>query len=254
MAQQTPVGSPRLGVPAGPGGSRPGMNPLPARQQRKLGWLKWVILLPLLLLGLTYLLGRTVEPIRARLAPIPLAGRLLFGKPVWPVLWNKPAEPAAAGGAPAPANIQGTPAAPPANFSKLEAEIAARLAAVEVRETELKRRDEDLAAREAAVKARDAQVAQQELQLGQAVRQAEELRRQLEGQLRADLSRVETIRAMKSGAVGGLFGAMTDQEVLRVLMYMDADEVGKHLSAMDSYRAARLLAQLRQVAPASTTQ
>lgn len=254
MSSQTPVKGGRTPAPSIPGGKRMPLNsPLPNRPGGRRWWL-WLILLPLLLLGVTYLLGRTVEQVRVRLEPVPLVGKLLFKAPVWPVLWNKAPEaskveePAGQAGSKAPADSAKPPAA---DVSALEAEVAARLAALEVKENEIKKREAGAAAREQALKTREQSIATQEKTLGAEIKALEELRKQLEGQRRSDLDRVEVVRNMKSAAVLQLFAAMTDDEVLRVLMYMDASEVGKHLSGMDPYRSARLLTALRQVAPAS---
>lgn len=253
MSSQTPIKGGRIPAPAIPVGKRTPFSSLP-NKPRRVRWLLWLVVLPALLLAVTWLLGRTVDQIRVRLAPVPVVGKALFGEPVWPVLWNKnpgaaPTEDPAKTGAPAPAGD--TVKEPPADVSLIEAEAAARLAAAEVKENELERRQADLAAREKALRTREESIAAQEKTLGAELKVAEGLRKQLEGQRRSDLDRVEVIRHMKSAAVQQLFLAMTDDEVLRVLMYMDAAEVGKYLSAMDSYRSARLLQALRQVAPAS---
>lgn len=256
LASQIPIGGGnRASAPAG----RPGMAPLPAKPERRRSWIFWFLVMPLLLLGLTYVLGRAVEPIRARLAMVPLAGPLLFGDPVWPILWNKhpdgaqtttapPAE-TAGGTTDTASGAQPAPGAP--QFSQAEADLAARLAAAEIEENDLRRRENDLQARESAVKAREARLAGQEAALSQELKRAEELRKQLEGQIRSDQGRVEVVRAMKSSAIKQMFDAMTDHEIIRILMYMSADEVAKHLSGMDQYRSARLLQSLRQVAPST---
>lgn len=254
MASQTPVQGNRAApsLPA-PGFKKAGMSPLPAQQRRKGRSLKWVLIIPLLLLGVIYLLGRTVEPVRVRLVPMPLAGKLLFAKPVWPILWNKNRAPATSPSAPGASKTEAPSTAPPAasapDNSQLEAEVVARLAAVEVKENELKRREAEFTAMEAALMEREGTIAQQEIQLGQEIKAAQVLRAQLEGQRRSETDRAEVIRNMRTAGVQQLFGAMTDEEVLRVLMYMDATEVGKYLSGMDAYRSARLLQALRQVAP-----
>lgn len=232
------------------------MTPLPDRPGGSRRWLLWLVLLPLTLLGATYLLGRTVEPIRLRLEPLPLVGELLFGDPVWPVLWNKPTTPEQPGttsgsGATSPPAATGQTPAPTGDVTKLAAEAAARLAAAEVKENELKQKEASLAAREQALKTRELSIGEQEKSLGAEIKAAEELRKLLEGQRRTELDRVEVVRNMKSGAIAQLFAAMTDDEVLRVLMYMEAEEVAKHLSVMDPYRSARLLQALRAVAPST---
>jgi len=258
MASQTPVqGKPAAPSHLAPASKKAGMSPLSAQQKRKGPWMKWVLLILITVFALTYLLGRVVEPVRARVSAVPVVGSLLFAKPVWPVLWNKRAAPAASTNTPSGSQTQtsGTTAAGAStpDFSRQEAEIAGRLAAAEVKENDLKRREADLSAKEAALKKREGTISQQEIQLGQELKSAQALRAQLDGQLRARKDRAEIIRNMRSTGVQQLFGAMTDDEVLQVLMYMDAAEVGKYLSGMDPYRSARLLQALREVAPAAST-
>jgi flagellar motility protein MotE (MotC chaperone) len=229
----------------GGGPSMPGLTPLSSKQGGTSRWWLWLLLLPLLLLGLTYVLGRTVEPMRARLEQIPLAGKLLFGDPVWQVLWNKPpqAAPAKAQETAAPGAV--TPSDKPAGLSDLEAEVAARMAAVEQRENEVARR-------EATVKAAEPAVAAKQKQLDQDLAATTALKEQLQGQLRTELDRVAVIRSMKSSAITQMFTAMTDDEVITVLKYMTADEVAKLLGGLDPYRSARLLHRLTAIAPTET--
>ncbi len=249
MSLQTPVKGGRIPAPSIPGNKK--MSPPPDKPSGSRRWLLWAIAIPLLLLGLTYLLGRLVEPVRARLEPLPVVGNLLFKDPVWQVLWNKPAAAPDEGKTPVSSTDKNTPGTttPSADVSALEAQAAARLAAAEVKENELKQKEADLAAREKALKTREQSVMAQEKTLGAEIKAAEDLRKLLEGQRRTELDRVEVVRNMKSSAQQQLFAALTDEELLRILMYMDATEVAKHLSTMDPYRSARLLQALREVAP-----
>lgn len=262
MAQQTPVGGTRVAPPA-PGSRRPGMAPLPAKGKRRGRWLFWLLILPLMLLGLTYGLGRSVEQIRVRLLSIPLAGKLLFSDPVWPILWNKktapaPAQGTGAGGAVPSESAGGSVGVNAPELTRVEAEAAARLAAAEVKENDLRRLEADLKARESALQAKQFELASQqarltaqETRLADQLKQTEALRKQLEGELKSEQDRVEVIRAMRSSAVQQLFSAMTDEEVIRVLKYMTAEEVARYLSGFESFRSARILHSLREVAPAS---
>lgn len=238
--KQRPIG----GAPsAGVGGLRgPALSPLPPQPSRSGRWVLWLILVPLLLLGLTWLLGRTVKPVQQRLAQVPLAGKLLFGEPVWPILWNKPAEPPA-GSAPstdAPASPGTGGTSLPADYANLNAEIAARLAAVEAREAAVREK-------EAALKEQEKAMTDYQSRLAKSTAEAEGLKLQLQGQLRTELDRVAVVRAMKTNAQVQLFGAMTDDEVVTVLKYMEPDEVGKILGSMDSWRSARILHRLSQI-------
>lgn len=231
---------------------------LPGQPKRKRRWLLWTVLTTMLLLGLTYALGRMVEPIRFRLQPLPVVGSLLFSDPVWPVLWNKgapAAQPAASESKspPAAATAESSPAESAAaqELKRLESEAAVRITAAEMKEAEVARRQSDLAAREEALKAREATIADQESKLGAELKRTETLRAQLEGELRSEQDRVEVIRSMKSSAVLAMFGIMTDPEIIQVLKHMEAAEVAKLLAGMDPYRSTRILLSLRQVAPSS---
>lgn len=240
----TPVKQrPYAGAPAASrGGLRgPALSPLPARPSRSGRWIGWLLLTPLLLLGLTWLLGRSVEQVRVRLAVIPLAGKLLFSEPVWPILWNKQPDPPAAApstGAPVAGETPGT--ALPADYANLNNEIAARLAAVESREAVVREKEDALQEQEKAM-------AEYQSQMAKSAAEAEGLRIQLQGQLRTELDRVAVIRGMKTSAQVQLFAAMTDDEVLAVLKHMEADEVGKILASMDSWRSARILHRLTEI-------
>lgn len=241
-----------------PGPKRPGMVNLPGQPKKKRRWLLRTFLTLLLLFGTTYVLGRMVEPIRLRLQPLPLVGALLFSDPVWPVLWNKgtPADqPVAADAKSPPAASQPEPApaesAAAQELKRLEAEAATRIAAAEMKEADVARRESELAAREQALKDREASIADQESKLGEELKRTENLRTQLEGQLRSEQDRAEVIRSMKSSAVLLMFGTMTDAEIIQVLKYMEASEVAKLLAGMDPYRSTRILLSLRQVAPSS---
>jgi flagellar motility protein MotE (MotC chaperone) len=202
-------------------------------------WLRGLMLVAVLLLGFTYVLGRTVEPLRLRLVGVPLAGKLLFAAPVWPVLWNKPVKAQAPTSRPADKPVAGN-----AGVAALDAQVAKRLADVEQRENDVARREAALKLAEPAADER-----QRMLDLGQA--EAASLTVQLKGQLQTELDRVEVVRSMKSAAVVQLFGGMTDDEVVAILKYMRADEVGKILSDLDQTRSVRLLRRI-QFAPAPT--
>jgi flagellar motility protein MotE (MotC chaperone) len=241
-----------LAGPAGGGLRGPGLSPLPPQRKRSGRWLFWLVLIPLLLLGLTYLLGRTVEPVRVRLAKVPLAGNLLFGDKVWPILWNKPATPAKT---PTPSASQGAPTTPTTTPGPSAAQTAAqqlldqaqaRLAAAEAKENDLKKREADL-------KAQADQLKTQTDKLAKAQADVEGLKVQLQGQLRTEQDRVEIVRAMRSSAQVQFFSALTDDEAVAVLKYMSADEVSKILAGMDSYRAARIFYRLPTVAQPPTT-
>jgi flagellar motility protein MotE (MotC chaperone) len=226
----------------GLGGGGPGIpdrSHLPPNPGGASRWLRGLVIVAVLLLGLTYVFGRTVEPLRLRLVGVPVAGKLLFAGPVWPVLWNKPVSAQVPTSRPADKSAAGN-----AGVAALDAEVAKRLADVEQRET-------DVARREAALKLAEPAAADQQraLDLGQA--EAASLTVQLKGQLQTELDRVEVVRSMKSAAVVQLFGVMTDDEVIAVLKYMRADEVGKILSGLDQTRSARLLRRM-QFVPAPT--
>lgn len=254
-ANKSPLGGGRpLGASPLHGGLRgPSLAPLApgARTGRSRAWLMWLLLVLLVLAGVTYLLGRTVEPVRERLEALPAIGKPLFGQPVWPVLWNKPAAPAGAeksttskgSGAPAqPVPATGSNSAAAAELQELSDEAAARLAAAEAKENDLKQREADL-------KAREQDAARLQAELSQSLKQAEDLKKQLEAQLRTEQDRVEVFRAMGRTAQTQFLTAVTDDEVLAMLKYMTADEVGKVLERMDPYRAARLWARLPKVEP-----
>jgi flagellar motility protein MotE (MotC chaperone) len=246
-AKRPPLGGvrPLSSVPGG-GLRGPGLAPLPpTRGGKSRRWLLWLLLVPLLFLAFTYLLGRTVEPVRARLAGLPAAGKALFGAPVWPILWNKPlAKPATAAKA-APAANPSTPGAVAATeaspeVQKLADEAAARLAAAEVKENTLKERD-------AALKAREQELAKQQSLLNQAQADVEGLKLQLQAQLRSEQDRVEVYRNMGRNFQAQFLSTLTDDEILALLKYMDAEEAGKALERLDSYRAARLFERLSSV-------
>ena len=234
----TPNRTPLLGgrpQPTGLGGGMrgPGLAPLPPKKEGRSRWVFWLVLLPLLLLGLTYLAGRTVEPVRQRLVEIPLAGRLLFGEPVWPILWNKPAaQPVAT----TPAPTAQSPGATPV-VDKLAEEAAKRLAEADLKEQEIKRREEAVASKEATLKAEEARLAA-------ANQEVADLQVQLQGQLRMEQDRVEIVRAMSRTAQVQFFTTLTDAEAVTILKYMTTDEVAKILGSMDPYRAGRLFYQL----------
>jgi flagellar motility protein MotE (MotC chaperone) len=231
------------------GGRGPALAPAPSKGQKpkRRGWL-WALLLPLLLLGLTYLSGRMVEPIRAVLAKVPVAGPALFAKPVWPILWNKPATPEAAAPTPQTGVTPGTtPSTPPTADTGLQRQIdeaAARLVAAEAKET-------DLADREAAVQLLQEALAKEQADLAAKLAAAEALTQKLQGQLRSEQDRVEIVREMSRTSQTQFFGALTDDEALAILKYMAADEVADILGKLDPFRAARLFQRLPQVAPAS---
>lgn len=242
---QTPLmgGRPLAGQLGGGLRSGPALSPLAPKGKRGGRWLLWLLLIPLLLLGLTYVVGKTVEPVRKQLAAIPLAGPLLFEK-VWPILWNKPEtpEPPAGEKAGGQSPAAGTTAPPAAGskqtaedsaLSKLMAEAAARLALAEAEEARLKQLEADLKVREEAIKVRQAQ-------LDKAVAETTALKVQLEGQLRSELDKVEFVRNMSRTQQAAFFEALTDAEVVRILKYMTAEEIGKILGGMNSYRAARI--------------
>ncbi|HWI62413.1 MAG TPA: hypothetical protein VNT75_11280 [Symbiobacteriaceae bacterium] len=252
---QTPLmgGRPLGGQPGGGLRGGPALSPLPPKGKRGGRWLLWLVLVPLMLIGLTYLLGRTVEPMRAKLEQIPGAGSLLFKAKVWPILWNKPVTKPAADAAKPPANATGNtqPAAPAtggastALDSKLD-EAAARLAAAETKEAALKRLDADLKARENALK-------EQEVRLNKAVIETEALKVQLQGQLRTEQDKVEIVRGMSRSQQAAFFESLTDDEVIRVLKYMSAEEIGKIIGGMNPYRAGRLFDKLPALAQPSTS-
>jgi flagellar motility protein MotE (MotC chaperone) len=249
-ANPTPLlGNRPLAGPAGGGLRGPGLSPLPPQRKRSGRWLLWLLLIPLLLLGLTYLLGRTVEPVRARLAQVPLAGNLLFGDKVWPILWNKPSAPAKTAN-PAPASTTpATTAQPSAGQTAVQTlldQAQARLAAAEAKENELKQREANLKTQEAQLKAQTDKLAQTQADV-------EGLKVQLQGQLRTEQDRVEIVRAMRSSAQVQFFGALTDDEAVAVLKYMTADEISKLLGSLDPYRAARLFYRLPTVTQPPTT-
>lgn len=241
-------------MPGQGGGLRggPSLTPLPPKGKGSGRWLLWLVLIPLLLLGLTYLLGRTVEPIRAKLEQIPVAGPLFFKAKVWPILWNKPAQKApetpAAEAKPTPTPTP-TPSEPKsasnaALESKLD-EAAARLAAAETKEAELKRKESELKARETALKDLEAK-------LNRAVAESEALKVQLQGQLRTEQDKVEIVRSMNRSQQAAFFEGLTDDEVVRILKYMDAEEIGKVLGGMNPYRAARIFDKLPALAQPAT--
>ncbi|HYF95576.1 MAG TPA: hypothetical protein VD969_25465 [Symbiobacteriaceae bacterium] len=248
---QTPLLGGRLLPGQAGGGLRggPALSPLPPKGKRGGRWLLWLILVPLLLLGLTYVLGRTVEPIRAKLEQIPLAGPLLFRAKVWPILWNKPpAKPAdqPPAGAPATPATGSQPTAAPPVDSELLDEAAARLAAAESKEAELKRKEADLKAREAAI-------SDMEAKLNKAVADTEALELQLEGQLRSEQDKVEIVRSMTRTQQAAFFDSLTDEEAVRILKYMDAAEIGPILGSMNPYRSGRIFAKLPALAQPATT-
>lgn len=242
-AKQSPLlGGRPAGGPA-PGGLKgTGLAPLPPRERRIGRWLLWLVVLPLLLLGLTYVVGRSVKPIGERLATLPAVGGL-FDKPVWPILWNKPP---ASGYQPNPQTPAGSeaPGTGKADYSGLEAELAARIAAVELRE-------QNATQRETQLKAAEEQMAADQTKLTQSLAEADGLKVRLEGQLRTELDRVAVIRSMKSTAQAQLMNAMTDAEIIAVLKHMTGEEAGKILGTMDSYRAARILHALTQIGSAA---
>lgn len=248
MASQLPVASPKKPATAKVGASgKAALPPMPGQKRRRRGWIKWAIILPLVLLGSTYLLGRVLEPARIRLAKVPLVGASLFSRPVWPILWNKSAQTVDKTASEQQTGVfTATELAAAAELSRLEAQAADRLAQAEMKENDLVRREGDLAAREEALKRREAGIADQEVTLGKSIKEADSLKTTLEGQLRSEQDRVEIVRALKSSAALSMFAAMTDTEVLRILMYMDATEVAKLLSGMEAERATRLLLALRQ--------
>ena len=236
----------------GLGGNRgPSLAPAPAKGKgsgpRRRWWL-WVLLLPLLLLGLIFLTGRMVEPVRAALAKVPVVGQPLFGKPVWPVLWNKPATPeTAAAGQTKTDAAQADEKAPAKSAVQDQMDAAAaQLAAADVKEKDLK-------TREAALKAGQEELAKQQAKLAAQHAEVEGLKQQLSGQLRTEKDRVEIVRAMSRTAQASFFGALTDEETLAILKYMTADEVAAILGKLDPYRAARLFERLPTVAPSAAT-
>jgi flagellar motility protein MotE (MotC chaperone) len=184
---------------------------------------------------------------------VPLAGNLLFGDKVWPILWNKsstPAKPATQ--APAPASQSNAPSAttqPSPSQTAAQSlldQAQARLAAAEAKENELKQR-------ETALKTQEAQLKAQTDKLAQTQADVEGLKVQLQGQLRTEQDRVEIVRSMRSSAQVQFFGALTDDEAVAVLKYMTADEISKILAGMDPYRSARLFYRLPTVAQPPTT-
>ncbi|HYF78517.1 MAG TPA: hypothetical protein VD973_15370 [Symbiobacteriaceae bacterium] len=253
---QTPLmGGRSLAGPLGGGlRSGPALSPLAPKGKRGGRWLLWLLLISLLLVGLTYVAGKTVEPVRERLEAIPLAGPLLFDE-VWPILWNKPATPEAKAPAGEPAGGQstapgttagGTPSAQDSALSKLMDEAAARLALAEAEEARLKQLETDVKAREEAVKKLQAQ-------LDKAVAENTALKVQLEGQLRSELDKVEFVRNMSRTQQAAFFEALTDSEVVRILKYMTAEEIGKILGSMNPYRAARIFDLMPALAQPPTT-
>lgn len=255
---QSPLpGSRPLTTIAGGGLRNPALSPLPPRGPKPgRRWAVWLVLIPVLLLGLVYVLGRTVDAVRLRLMDIPLAGKLLFGDPVWPILWNK-SEAQTPGAAPeTPSDKPGAQPAPapvPQPLADLEAQIAARLAAVEVREKELRQQEAALKEREDALRAKEADVAQQEVRLSQSIKANDQLTLELEGQIRSEKAQVEVLRSMRSSARAQAFAAMDDAEAIRYLKHMDAEEVADVLATMDPYRQVRILVNLREVAPSANT-
>lgn len=251
-------GNRSLAGPAGGGLRGPALSPLPPKGKRSGRWLLWLVLIPLLLLGLTYLLGRTVEPIRARLAQVPVAGKLLFGDPVWPILWNKPATPAKAtdtakqttttpAGQGTATGTAGQTADPSQTAAKqLLTEAETRLAAAEAKETELKKREADLKTQETELK-------NQTVKLAQLTADTEALKTQLQGQLRTEQDRVEIVRSMRAGSQAQFFSALTDDEAIAILKYMSAEEISRILAGMDSFRAARIFYRLPAIAQPATT-
>ncbi len=238
------------------GGLQPqGLAPLPDKRPGPGVWAARVAVILLALLTLTWLLGRTVDPIRVRLAELPVVGEALFGRDVWPILWNRPTAPGeaavdsgtASGGQEQGAGVSspsggGAMEMAPTRLADLEAEIAARLASVELRESEVRRKEAELREREQVL-------IEQEARLREVIQETEALRTRLEGQLRTELDRVQVVRGMKRSAVVELFAAMTDDEVIAVLRHMQPDEAGRILSEMDPYRAARILQKMTASVP-----
>ncbi|MDF2629974.1 MAG: hypothetical protein K0R39_3805 [Symbiobacteriaceae bacterium] len=263
---QTPlIGGRPLAGQLGGGGLRsgPALSPLAPKGKRGGKWLLWLLLIPLLLAGLTYLVGKMVEPVQARLEAIPVVGPMLFDE-VWPILWNKSAtpEPAAAGGdapagkTPTPGSSTAGTTAPPSTggtvpaadsaLSKLMDEAAARLALAEAEEARLKQKEADLKAKEETLKKLQAQ-------LDKAVAETDALKVQLQGQLRSELDKVEFVRNMSRTQQAAFFEALTDAEVVRILKYMTAEEIGKLLGGMNAYRAARIFDMMPALAQPSGT-
>lgn len=257
---QTPLmgGRPLAGPLGGGLRSGPALSPLAPKGKRGGRWLLWLLLIPLLLLGLTYVVGKTVEPVRERLEAIPLAGPLLFDE-VWPILWNKPATPEAeapagetaggqtqAPGKTASPAAGGTQSAQDSALSKLMDEAAARLALAEAEEARLKQKEAELKAREETLKGLQAQ-------LDKSVAETEALKVQLQGQLRSETDKVEFVRNMSRTQQAAFFEALTDAEIVRILKYMTAEEIGKILGSMNAYRAARIFDQMPALAKPPTT-
>lgn len=245
------LGGARPGI-GGLGGNRgPALAPAPAKGKspRRRWWL-WVLLIPLLLLGLTYLAGRLIAPAQGALAKVPAIGQPLFGKPVWPILWNRPAAPPAATATepaqPAAGNQTGqqTPLNP-----ALQNEVDAAQAVIAAAGA----KEQDLAAREAALKVAEAELSKLQSKLASDQAEVAGLKQQLAGQLRTEKDRVEVVRAMSRTSQATFFGALTDDEALAILKYMTADEVAAILGKLDPYRAARLFERLPLVAPTATT-
>jgi flagellar motility protein MotE (MotC chaperone) len=191
-------------------------------------WLGRILIGLLAVLLAVYLLGRIVEPARARLVSLPGIGQALFGAPVWRLsdwLKSAPKTPEASQTKPSAANV---------DMSGLESELSAKLGQISLKEqaatqkeAELKAREERLDERQQAVESREAQLKKQE----------------------ANLSQLEVVRAMKPAAVTELFTQLSDTEALNLLRYMENEEVAQILGNLPSPRAATLfrkLGELRQ--------
>lgn len=204
-------------------------------------WWRWVrrlVLGVLLLLGLGYVLGRTVEPVRQRLERIPLAGEPLFGEGVWPILWNRPPQATEEEAPPAPvpalsgASLFETPTVP--GLTPMENDLATRLAEVTLREAAV-------GEREALLQAQEEMIAEQLRKSDQLMAETLALKARLEGQLKGEQDRVAVVKAMKSSAATQLFGAMSDEEAVAMLKYLTPEEAAKILSGMEAERSLRIL-------------
>lgn len=181
---------------------------------------------------------RLYEPVRAWAEKIPLVGPRFFAK--------KESE-----GAETPAGANGQngeqstgPGALPAAVDSAPDPAAQALEELARREAAVAFAEEQVKQKEAALADREGELNRRQVEFDKKEEEIERLRLEMEARIREDKARAEIVGNMKTAQAVAMLNVMDDEEVLRLMRYLEPDVTAKIFAAMDPYRGARLMLKL----------